>query len=149
MKFSRVNNYLQKRKEEISIPQDNGIILNSPDTIKNIVINEITDIARLESISDELITYLSKDLKRQSRKDQQSFLRDVEMIKSNKRDFIFRVAQETNKNDFLNKIFNLATQPKETVISEDGTVYESSITDEDRKNLQTLLIDIVNDKTRS
>lgn len=149
MKFSRVNNYLQKRKEEISIPQDNGIILNSPDTIKNIVINEITDIARLESISDELITYLSKDLKRQSRKDQQSFLRDVEMIKSNKRDFIFRVAQETNKNDFLNKIFNLATQPKETIISEDGTVYESSITDEDRKNLQTLLIDIVNDKTRS
>ena len=128
--------------------QDNPV-LNAPDTIKNIVVSEIVDIARLEKISDELITYLSKDLKRQSRKDQQSFLRDVETIKANKRDFVFNVAKEMNKNDFLNKVFNMATQTTETVISENGQVFESSITDENRRALQALLIDLVNDQTRA
>lgn len=146
MKLNRVNEFL--KKNEIVAVQENGIILNSPDTIKNIVVKEIIDIGRLDAISDELITYLSKDLKRQSRKDQQSFLRDVETIKSNKRDFVFRVAQETNKNEFLNKIFTLASQPSETVIAEDGTVFESSITEETRKQLSGLINDILNEQTR-
>jgi hypothetical protein len=145
MKLTKVNEFL--KKNEICVQQDNPVI-NAPDTIKNIVVSEIIDIARLEKISDELITYLSKDLKRQSRKDQQSFLRDVEMIKANKRDFVFKVAQEVNKNDFLNKIFSMATQPSETVISENGEVFESSITEENRRTLQALLIDLVNDQTR-
>jgi hypothetical protein len=145
MKLTRVNEFL--KKNEICVQQENPI-LNAPDTIKNIVVSEIIDIARLEKISDELITYLSKDLKRQSRKDQQSFLRDVETIKANKRDFVFNVAKEVNKNDFLNKIFNMATQSSETVISENGEVFESSITEENRKALQALLIDLVNDQTR-
>ena len=114
MKLTRVNEFL--KKNEVAIPQESGIVLNSADAIKNIVMSEIMDIARLDKISDELITYLSKDLKRQTRKEQQSFLRDVEWIKSNKRDFVFRVAQETNKNQFLNKIFTLASQPKEKII---------------------------------
>lgn len=146
MKLTRVNEFL--KKNEICVQQDNPI-LNAPDTIKNIVVSEIVDIARLEKISDELITYLSKDLKRQSRKDQQSFLRDVETIKANKRDFVFNVAKEMNKNDFLNKVFNMATQTTETVISENGQVFESSITDENRRALQALLIDLVNDQTRA
>ena len=146
MKLTRVNEFL--KKNEICVQQDNPI-LNAPDTIKNIVVSEIVDIARLEKISDELITYLSKDLKRQSRKDQQSFLRDVETIKANKRDFVFNVAKEMNKNDFLNKVFNMATQSTETVISENGQVFESSITDENRRALQALLIDLVNDQTRA
>ena len=145
MKLTRVNEFL--KKNEICVQQENPI-LNAPDTIKNIVVSEIIDIARLEKISDELITYLSKDLKRQSRKDQQSFLRDVETIKANKRDFVFNVAKEVNKNDFLNKVFTMATQPSETVISENGEVFESSITEENRKALQALLIDLVNDQTR-
>jgi hypothetical protein len=145
MKLTRVNEFL--KKNEICVQQENPI-LNAPDTIKNIVVSEIIDIARLEKISDELITYLSKDLKRQSRKDQQSFLRDVETIKANKRDFVFNVAKEVNKNDFLNKVFNMATQSSETVISENGEVFESSITEENRKALQALLIDLVNDQTR-
>lgn len=146
MKLNRVNEFL--KRNEIVVSNDSDIILNSPDTIKNIVVSEILDIAKLDKISDELISYLSKDLKRQSRKDQQSFLRDVEMIKSNKRDFVFRVAQETNKNEFLNKIFNLASQPKQTVISENGEVFESSITEENRAQLSELIRDILNEKTR-
>ena len=54
-----------------------------------------------------------------------------------------------NKNDFLNKVFNMATQSTETVISESGQVFESSITDENRRALQALLIDLVNDQTRA
>ena len=58
MKLTRVNEFL--KKNEICVQQDNPV-LNAPDTIKNIVVSEIVDIARLEKISDELITYLSKD----------------------------------------------------------------------------------------
>lgn len=146
MKLTRVNEFL--KKNEVAIPQESGIVLNSADAIKNIVMSEIMDIARLDKISDELITYLSKDLKRQTRKEQQSFLRDVEWIKSNKRDFVFRVAQETNKNQFLNKIFTLASQPKEKVISENGEIFESSITEENRLQLSELIRDILDEKTR-
>lgn len=146
MKLTRVNEFL--KKNEVAISQESGIVLNSADAIKNIVMSEIMDIARLDKISDELITYLSKDLKRQTRKEQQSFLRDVEWIKSNKRDFVFRVAQETNKNQFLNKIFTLASQPKEKVISENGEVFESSITEENRLQLSELIRDILDEKTR-
>ena len=71
------------------------------------------------------------------------------MIKSNKRDFVFNFAKEVQKNEFLNKIFNAATQQGETVIAEDGTVFQSAVSDETRKELQALLIDLVNDKTRS
>jgi len=145
MKLTRVNNFLKKNEV---IPVDNSVILDAPQTVKNIVVSEIIDIGRLDKISDELITYLSKDLKRQSRKDQQSLLRDVEMVKANKRDFVFNVAKEMNKNEFLERIFQAATQPTETVIAEDGTVFESPITDDQRLELQKLLVDMVNDKTR-
>ena len=145
MKLTRVNNFLKKNEV---IPVDNSVILDAPQTVKNIVVSEIIDIGRLDKISDELITYLSKDLKRQSRKDQQSLLRDVEMVKANKRDFVFNVAKEMNKNEFLERIFQAATQPTETVIAEDGTVFESTITEEQRAELQKLLVDMVNDKTR-
>ena len=147
MKLTRVNQFL--KKYEVEPVETNNIPLSSPDTIKNIVVSEIIDIGKLDKISEELITYLSKDLKKQSRKDQQSFLRDVEMIKANKRDFVFKVAQEVNKNDFLNKIFTLASQPSETVIAEDGTVFESGVTEETRQELQKLLVDMVNENTRS
>lgn len=145
MKLTRVNNFLKKNEV---IPVDNSVILDAPQTVKNIVVSEIIDIGRLDKISDELITYLSKDLKKQSRKDQQSLLRDVEMVKANKRDFVFNVAKEMNKNEFLERIFQAATQPTETVIAEDGTVFESPITDDQRLELQKLLVDMVNDKTR-
>ena len=145
MKLTRVNNFF--KKNEI-IPVDNSIVLDAPETVKNIVVSEIIDIGRLDKISDELITYLSKDLKRQSRKDQQSLLRDVEMVKANKRDFVFNVAKEMNKNEFLERIFAAATTPTETVIAEDGTVFESPITDDQRLELQKLLVDMINDKTR-
>lgn len=146
MKLTRVNKFLQKN--EIAIPQDTEVTINTPDTIQNIVVSEIKDIARLEKISDELLTYLSKDLKRQTRKEQQSFLRDVEMIKGNKRDFVFRVAQEINKNKALSQLFQIAQKPHETVISQNGEVFESSITNETRLQLSELIRDILDDRTR-
>ena len=148
MKLNKVNNYL-KKYDVVPTKQDNTPILSEPDTIRNIVVSEIIDIGRLERISNELINYLSKDLKKQSRKDQQSFLRDVELIKSNKRDFVFKVAQEMNKNEFLHKIFTLATQSTETVIAEDGTEFRTGVPDETRRELQALLVDFINDKTKS
>ena len=145
MKLTRVNEFFKKNEV---IPVDNSVILDAPETVKNIVVSEIIDIGRLDKISDELITYLSKDLKRQSRKDQQSLLRDVEMVKANKRDFVFNVAKEMNKNEFLERIFAAATTPTEQVIAEDGVVFESPITDDQRLELQKLLVDMINDKTR-
>ena len=49
----------------------------------------------------------------------------------------------------MNKIFNMASQPTEKVISENGEVYESSITDEQRAQLSTLLVDLMNAANRS
>ena len=145
MELNRVNQFLAN----IEPPKENDIILNGADITRNIVLSEIMDISRLTKISDELLTYLSKDMKRLSRKEQQSFWRDVEAVNARKEDFIVKVAQEANKNEFMKKIFNMASQPTEKVISENGEVYESSITDEQRAQLSTLLVDLMNAANRS
>lgn len=145
MELNRVNKFLS----EIEAPKENDVILNGADVTKNIVVSEIMDISRLTKISDELLTYLSKDMKRLSRKEQQSFWRDVEAVNARKEDFVFKIAQEANKNEFMNKVFNMASQPKEKVISENGEVFESSVTDEQRNQLSALLVDLMNAANRS
>lgn len=142
MDLNRVNNFLANQ----IVPQEESIVINGPEAIKNIVVSNLIDIGRLHKIEDELITYLSKDLKRLSRKEQQSLLRDVDSISARKEDFAFKVAHEVNKNEFLNKVFNMATT--ETVISENGEVFESSISDEQKTELKALLIDLLNDNSR-
>lgn len=141
MKLDRVNNYLASQ----SMPEENLPIVNGPEAIKNIVISNLIDIGRLHRIEDELITYLSKDLKRLSRKEQQSLLRDVDNISARKEDFAFKVAHEVNKNEFMHKIFNMANT--ETVISENGEVFESSISNEEKAHLKALLVDLLNDES--
>lgn len=144
MKFNKVNEFLSKL-EPVS---ETDVVLNGPDVIKNIVVSEIMDINRLSALSSELLTILSKDIKSLSRKEQQSFWKDVEAVNARKEDFVFKIAQESNKNNFMQKILNLSAQPNEKVISENGEVFESSVTDETRTQLQALLVDMLNDTTR-
>lgn len=144
MKFDKVNNFLANLEET----SETDVVLNGSEVVKNIVVSEIMDINRLSQLSKELLTCLSKDIKRLSRKEQQSFWRDVEAVNARKEDFVFKIAQETNKNEFMNKIFNMAAQPKEKVISENGEVFESSVSNETRNQLTALLVDMLNDSTR-
>lgn len=144
MKFDKVNNFLSNLEET----SETDVVLNGSEVVKNIVVSEIMDINRLSQLSKELLTCLSKDIKRLSRKEQQSFWRDVEAVNARKEDFVFKIAQETNKNEFMNKIFNMAAQPKEKVISENGEVFESSVSNETRNQLTALLVDMLNDSTR-
>lgn len=146
--LSRVNNLLNK-KEEVA-PQETGIILSGPDTIKNILVNETIKLNKLEQVEAELINYLtdSREMRKLSRKEQQSLLRDIVSIQTNSRDFIFKVAEMSHKNEFLKQVLELAQGPKEVVVSESGEVFESSITEDDRKHLTELVRDILNDQTR-
>ena len=149
-KLTKVNEFLKKKEEQVPEVKETGIILNGPDTIKNILINETIKLNKLEQVSAELLTYLtdSKAMKKLSRKEQQSLLRDIVTIQTNSRDFIFKVAELSSKNEFLKKILDLTQGPKEVVISENGEVFESSIDEKDRKRLAEILRDVMNDKTR-
>lgn len=149
-KLTKVNEFLKKKEEQVPEVKETGIILNGPDTIKNILINETVKLNKLEQVSAELLSYLtdSKAMKRLTRKEQQSLLRDIVAIQTNSRDFIFKVAELSTKNEFLKKILELSQGPKEVVISENGEVFESSIDDADRKRLAEILRDVMNDRTR-
>ena len=147
--LNKVNEYLNK-KNEVPEKMETGIILSGPDTIKNILINEVVKFDKLEQVSAELINYLtdSREMRKLSRKEQQSLLRDIVAIQTNSRDFIFKVAELSSKNEFLKKVLDLAAGPKEVVISENGEVFESSVSEEDKKKLAELLRDMLNDQTR-
>jgi uncharacterized NAD(P)/FAD-binding protein YdhS len=144
MKLNRVNDFLSKLEP---IPE-NELVLDGTDVMKNILVSEVMDISRLSRISQELVTYLSKDLKNLSRKDQQSFWRDVETVLARKEDWFFKVTQEANKNNFVKQILDITNQSNEKVISENGEVFDSSITDENRTQLSALLVDLLNDTNR-
>lgn len=145
MKLSKVNDFLSNIEE---VPA-NEIILDGAEVMKNILVSEVTDISRLSKLSSELLDQLSKDVKKLSRKEQQYFWKDVEAVLARKEDWFFKVTQEANKNGLVNKIIDIANKPTEKVITEDGVVFESSITEENRTQLSNLLIDILNDQTRA
>ena len=145
--LSRVNDLLNK-KDEVITNQETEIMFNGPDVMKNILYNELVKQSRLNQISDELIGHLSKDISKQTRKEQQSFWRDVEAVRANSRDFTLRFIQEGNKSAFFKDIIKLAKEPQETVISENGEVLDSSITDDKRKYLADLVFDMLNEQTR-
>lgn len=149
-KLTKVNEFLKKKEEQVPEVKETGIILNGPDTIKNILINETIKLNKLEQVSAELLNYLtdSRAMKKLTRKEQQSLLRDIVAIQTNSRDFIFKVAELSTKNEFLKKILELSQGTKEMVISEDGEVFESSISEEERKKLAEILRDVMNDRTR-
>ena len=142
MKFNKVNDFLANIQ-----PVEENIVLNGADVMQNIVMSEISDISRLSRISSFLIDDLSKDMKKLSRKEKQLFWRDVEAVNARKEDFVFKMAQEANKNGMIQKILNMS-EKTEKVISENGEIIESSITEEKRNQLSALLVDLLNDRTR-
>ena len=147
MSLDRVNKFLANIEEEekqLKEIQANSVVLDGASVMRNIVISEIKDIARLSSLSSELLNYLSKDLKKLSRKEQQYFWRDVEAVNARKEDWIFKISQEASKNEFIKKLLNLASQPTETVVSENGEVFPSSVTEEEKTKLRALIVDLLN-----
>lgn len=145
MKYNRVNKFLNN----LEPASENEIILDGTEVMKRILVSEVQDINRLSNLSSELLGYLSKDIKSLSRKEQQYFWKDVESVLARKEDWFFKVAQESNKSGFIQKIIDIANKPNEKVITEDGEVFDSSITEDNRVQLSNLLIDLLNDNTRS
>lgn len=147
-KLTRINEFLNK-KEDVSQETETGIILSGPDTIKNILVNETIKLNKLECVSAELLNYItdSKIIKQLSYKEKQNLLRTITDIQINSRDFIFKVAEMSAKNEFLKEVLKLS-KGTEKVISESGQVIDSSITEEDRKHLSQLIRDFLNEETR-
>lgn len=147
-KLTRINEFLNK-KDEVSEVKETGIILSGPDTVKNILINETIKLNKLECVSAELLNYItdSKIIKQLSYKEKQNLLRTITDIQINSRDFIFKVAEMSVKNEFLKEVLKLS-RGTEKVISESGEVVDSSITEEDRKHLSQIVRDFLNEETR-
>lgn len=148
-KLDKVNNFLNNINQNNEVSQETNIILSGPDAIKNILINETIKLGKLEAVSNELLAYLtdSKAIKNLSYKEKQHLLGTITDIQNNSRDFIFRVAEMSNKNAFLKEVLKLAEGPKETIItSANGETYISSIDDETRRDLSELLREVINDR---
>lgn len=147
-RLTRINDYLAKQPP--AIPEETEVVLNGPDTMRNILINETVKLSKLEQVSNELIADITDPNVRRlmNQKEKQNLLRLVQEVEKDSRDFIFKVAEMSTKNSFLNEVLKIAQNPTEVVISEDGTVYKSSITEEQRNDLTILLRDILNEQTR-
>ena len=146
-RLTKVNEFLSEL-DSSQKPIESEIVLSGPDAIKNILINETLKLGRLETVSNELLNYLtdSKVMKQLSYKEKKSLLHTVTDIQTNSRDFIFKVAELSNKNTFLKEALKLVEGPKEVIVSENGETYISTIDDETRRNLSEILIDIVNER---
>lgn len=147
MKLNRVNDFLENQM----VPaQEENIIINGPEVVKNIVVSNIIDISKLHNIESQLIDCLSKDIHRLSRKEQQYLLRDIDAVSARKENFTLDVAKSVQKDEWMQKIFQMAAkEDQETVISENGEVFKSSVTEDDKKMLKAILVDLLNDKTRN
>lgn len=147
MKLNRVNNFLEN---QVVPAQEDNFVINGPEVVKNIVVSNIIDITKLHDIESQLIDKLSKDINRLSRKEAQFLLRDIDAVSARKENFTLSVARDVQKDEWMKKIFQMAAnEEQETVVSENGEVFKSSVTEEDKKMLKALLVDLLNDKTRN
>jgi hypothetical protein len=148
MKRTRIDQFLQDSVD--NPPMETSAVLNGPDTVKNILINETNKLNRLESVTNELLNYItdSNAIKRLTYKEKKSLLETITTIQNNTRDFIFRVAEVSAKNTFLQELLKTTQGPRQLVQSSNGEVYESNIDDHTRKQLTELLRDMVNDEVR-
>jgi len=148
-KLDKVNNFLSNLNQNNDVSAESNIILSGPDTIKNILINETLKLGKLETVSNELLSYLtnSRTMKNLSYKEKKSLLETITTIQNNSRDFIFKVAEMSNKNAFLKDVLKLAEGPKETILTaSNGETYISSVDDETRRELSELLREVINDR---
>jgi hypothetical protein len=147
-KLSNVNNFM-KKIEEADNQIETDIVLSGPDAIKNILVSETIKLSKLQSVSNELLSYLtdSKVIKQLSYKEKQNLFNTISNTENNSRDFIFRVAELANKNAFLQEVLKLAEKPKDQIItSENGETYITTIDDETRRNLSEIIRDVINDR---
>ena len=149
-KLTKVNDFLNNIEEEPEIKQTN-IVLSGPDAIKNILVNETLKLTRLESVTNELLNYLTdhKAIKQLTYKEKQHLLSTITDIQTNSRDFIFKVAELSSKNSFLQEVLKMAQEPKELITSCNGETYISNIDEETRRNLTEILRDVVNERVRN
>ena len=148
--FLNVNNFLNSLEESDQV-KEVEVVMNDPDVVKNILLNEIVKVNRLESVTSELLNYItdSKAIKNLTYKEKQSLLRNIIEIQTNSRDFIFRAAELANKNEFLKKIMEVSNKPNQVIQSCNGESYISSIDDETRRDLTELLRDVINERCRN
>ena len=149
-KLDKVNSFLQNI-EDTEVVSENQVVLSGPDTIKNILLNETIKLNRLELVTNELLNYLTdpKAIKKLSYKEKQYLLQTITNIQNNSRDFIFKVAEMSAKNSFLQEVLRVAQEPKELITSCNGETYISGIDEETRKNLTEILTEIVNERIRN
>lgn len=147
-RLTKINKLLDNNLPEVK--PENNIIVNGKETIKNILVNETIKLSKLEQVSNELLADITdiKVRRTMTQKEKQNLLRLVQEVEKDSRDFIFRVAEMSTKNAVLNEILKLAQNGTERVVSENGEVFDSSITEEQRKDLTILLRDILNEQTR-
>ena len=147
--LSKVNEYLNQVPQETE--ETTQVILSGQDSIKNILISETLKLQRLDGVANELLNYVtdSKQIRKLSYKEKQNLLKTICEIQTNSRDFIFKVAELSNKNAVLQQVLQMAQGPKEIVQSSSGEVYVSTIDDETRKNLSELLRDFINERARN
>ena len=149
MSLNRVNEFLRNQVTEVS--KETSVVLNGPDAIKNILVNETVKLGKLEEVSNTLLNYLtdSKEIKRLSYKEKQNLLRTITEIQTNSRDFIFKVAELSSKNAFLQNVLKATQEPRQILTSSNGETYISNIDEDTRRNLTEILRDMVNERTRN
>lgn len=146
--LERINKLLDKIKE--TKPTENSIVLQGPDTIKNIVEYETQKLAFLEQVNGALLAQITdpKMINKLSYKEKQRLLKFLCEIQNDSRDFILNVASLCQKNQFLSQILNMTSYETVTVTSDNGETFQSVITEDRRKELTEMLRDAINDRVR-
>lgn len=144
--LSNVNDFLNSKKL-IPIKEEN-VVISGADATKNIFINEVSKINKLENLSNELIKYIAdeKSIKQLTYSQKQELLKTISIIQSDSRNFIFKMAELASKNEFLKKMIEINEAPKQIIESNNGETYISSIDDDTRRDLTELLRDVVNNR---
>lgn len=146
--LEKINKLLDKVRE--TKPAENSIVLQGPDTIKNIVEYETQKLAFLEQVNSSLLAQITNPavMRKLSYKEKQHLLKFLCEMQKDSRDFILNVASLCTKNQFLGQILKMSTMDTVTVVSDSGETFQSLITEDRRKELTEMLRDAINDRAR-
>ena len=146
--LEKINNFL-KNIEIKSAPAEE-IVLQGPDTLRNILEHETQKLAFLEQVNSALLYQVAnpKVIKKLSYKEKKELLRFLSDIQNDSRNFIINMASLCAKNSFFDEVLKLSKAPTVTVVSDNGETFESLITEERRKELTEMLRDEINTRAR-